>query len=244
MSRPPLPPFTRETAAQKARISILAGSTSYFSEYHSGSSTDNGDFFTLIAGPTTGLASVTRLQLLMEGSGSAYFQCAGFYLLPLSLPPMYVGAPMRLRAHRFARIATPAVANDYDAFRPIRPILVVGAQPVCRTAPTTDAVIVDLKTPISGTYQSLFTTLPQIAAGKLTGTLQACDPAAADYRRRIIRGLYTAADTTMPDNSEIRLDVTQRDTGTTCANVDVVMFYLEYERPFDQYRALSDLGEA
>ena len=228
------------TNRARLRLAQASGGT-IDSQYHPGDS----DWHPLIVGPLgLNTADYTELQLRCETAGDAYFQAGGLWLTRLALPPSYVPAKMVLRAHRFTRIATPAVATDYDAFTPSRPILILGTRATCRTAPTTDAVIYDLKTPISGTYQSLFATLPQIAATKLTSTIQACDPAAANYRRRTIRGVYSAGDATMPDNAEVRLDVTQRDAGATAANVDVTMFYLELDLPFNQFRSMTDVGEA
>lgn len=224
--------------SSRARIR-LTGSSPVTSPYHPGDST----WRTLVAGPLNAVAGTpVQAQRRVEASGAAYFQSGCVIMAPLGLPPMYVPTPIVRDVHYVRVLGNPA-GGTLDFFMPHEPIFILGAQMACVTAPTTNPPTIDLLTPIGGAFASLFVTLPTIATGKLVGTLQACDPAAANYRRRTIRGLPTVAAAALQDNSMLKM-VYVDDTGNTLQDLVVAVHYLRYARPLDQFRELGDIGEA
>lgn len=225
------------SAADKARIAIYDGGDRVYSEYHPGTP-GPPVFQTLIAGPMNPGSSQLSFECRMEQSGSAYFQCVGLIYTPLELPPMWIPAPVRYKTLTFyANNPAPGVLAYYTLARPAH---ILGAQMQCLTAGTVTAPTIDLLTPIAGVYSSLFTTLPTIATGQLVGAAQACDPAAANYRRLTIVPAL-AASATQLDNTSLQLAYTD-DGGGTLRDLMVTIHYLEYDRPFDQFRAITDVG--
>lgn len=225
-----------DTAASRSKIKLFdpVGGGAVSSPTHPGS----GGWKTLVAGPIscdTGL----QLELRVEAAGSAYFQLAGVYLAQSGLPPMFI--PAKVRYKTLTYYANNPATGVLDYFTFAKPAFIVGAQAQCLTAGTVTAPTIDLLTPIGGVYSSLFVTLPTIATAQLVGAAQTCDPAAANYRRRTIRPALSAS-ATQVDNTSLRLDYVD-DGGGTLRDLMVTIHYFEYDRPLDQFRAISDLGE-
>lgn len=222
----------------RARIRVLSNAGAIFADspYHPG----NSDWGSMIAGPIqANAASNLASQARVEAAGAAYFQCFSLILTALELPPMYI--PARVRYKTLKYYANNPATGVLDYFTFTRPVQILGAQMQCLTAGTVTAPTIDLLTPIAGVYSSLFVTLPTIATGQLVGAAQACDPAAANYRRRTIRPAL-AASATQLDNTSLRLDYVD-DGGNTLRDLMVTIHYFEYDRPMDQFRAMTDLGE-
>lgn len=222
----------------RARLGLVSTTDNFQSDYHPGDSA----WHALIVGPVDiGAVSDPRLSLQcrVEGAGSAYFQCLGVYLTPQGLSPMYV--PARVRYKTLTYYANNPATGVLTYFTFARPALILGAQMQCLTAGTVTAPTCDLLTPIAGVYSSMFVTAPTIATGQLVGAAQACDPAAANYRRRTIRPALSAS-ATQTDNTSLRLDYVD-DGGNTLRDLMVTIHYFEYDRPLDQFRAVTDLGE-
>lgn len=227
----------RSLTAGIARIGLSDGVQTVYSPYHTADVFPE-PFSTLIAGP---LQANTKLQVQcrVEGAGSAYFQCLALLAVPAGLPPMYL--PARVRYKTLSYYANNPATGVLTYFSFARPAFILGAQMQCLTAGTVTAPTIDLLTPIGGVYSSMFVTAPTIATGQLVGAPQACDPAAANYRRRTIRPAL-AASATQLDNTSLRLDYVD-DGGNTLRDLIVTIHYLEYDRPLDQFRAVTDIGE-
>lgn len=220
----------------RARAGLSFGTSTEYSPYHPG----NSAWATLVAGPAMFTSNhELAAELRCEASGSAYFQCVSLLLSPLPLQPMYV--PARVRYKTLTYYTNNPATGVLTYFTFARPAFILGAQMQCLTAGTGTAATCDLLTPISGTYQSLFATLPTVAINQLVGAAQACDPAAANYRRRTIRPALSAS-ATQVDNTSLRLDYVD-DGGGALRDLMVTIHYFEYDRPFDQFRTVSDLGE-
>jgi hypothetical protein len=225
------------SGASLARLRLDQGTPGAYSDYHPG----DGSWHTLIAGPMSHSVSAGRYraQCRVEASGSAYFQGLSMVLTPAGLAPMYV--PARVRYKTLTYYTNNPATGVLTYFTFARPAFIVGAQMQCLTAGTGTAATCDLLTPISGTYQSLFATLPTIAINQLVGAAQACDPAAANYRRRTIRPALSA-NATQVDNTSLRLDYVD-DGGGALRDLMVTIHYFEYDRPLEQFRTASELGE-
>lgn len=225
-------------ATNRARLRISDGGTTFDSPYH-----PSGEWATLIAAgqrsinPVIGYGPLD-VQCRVEIAGSAYFQCLSLIATPLELPPMYVPGRYHYRTLKYYANNPATGVLDYFPFS--RPAYILGAQMQCLTAGTVTAPTIDLLTPIAGVYSSLFTTLPTIATGQLVGAAQACDPAAANYRRKTIMPAL-AASATQVDNTSLRLDYVD-DGGNTLRDLMVTIHYLEQDLPYDQFRAISDIG--
>lgn len=224
------------TTGNQARLAMHDGGGVFvYSPYHGG----GGSFASLVAGPFNPASAQLSAQFRVETAGAAYVQCLSVIMTPLALPPMYI--PGRVRYKTLSYYANNPATGVLTYFPFARPAFIIGAQMQCLTAGTVTAPTIDLLTPIGGVYSSLFATLPTIATGQLVGAAQACDPVAANYRRRTIRPAL-AASATQVDNTSLRLDYVD-DGGATLRDLIVTIHYLEYDRPFDQFRAISDLGE-
>lgn len=206
------------------------------SEFHPG---DN-EWHTLIAGPLPPTINRLIVSLEVVSAGTAYFQCAGLYLTPISLPPMWTPARTRYFAKELPVINNPATGTiGYMTFG--RPTFIVAGQALCITAPGGTVPTIDFLVPISGTFQSMFVTKPQITAAQQSGTLREPDPAAANYRRRTVRGSYAAA-AGLADNSIMRIDYVDDGSGTL-RDLIVIAHCVQYDRPLEQFRSSIDLGE-
>lgn len=204
------------------------------SPYHPGDSA----WHTLVAGPIQA-GTYLEARCGVEAAGAAYFQGVSLILAPAGMQPMYIPARVRYKTATYY-VNNPATGVlTYFTFA--RPAFILGAQMQCLTAGTGTAATIDLLTPIGGVYSSLFATLPTVAINQLVGAAQACDPAAANYRRRTIRPALSASATQL-DNTSLRLDYVD-DGGGALRDLMVTIHYFEYDRPLDQFRAITDLGE-
>jgi len=220
----------------RARAGLSFGISTDYSPYHPG----NSSWATLVAGPSLFTSNhELAAELRCEASGAAYFQCASLVLSPLPLKPMYI--PARAHYKTLTYYANNPATGVLTYFTFARPALILGAQMQCLTAGTVTAPTCDLLTPIAGVYSSMFVTAPTIATGQLVGAAQACNPAAANYRRRTIRPALSAS-ATQTDNTSLRLDYVD-DGGNTLRDLMVTIHYFEYDRPLDQFRAMTDIGE-
>lgn len=222
-------------ASAAARIFCDSGLGVSYSPYHPGDSS----WHTLIVAGSYGNTLSFGLSL---GAGVAYAQLGCLIAVPVTIPPMYVPAFVVRDKYTVRVLGNPA-GGTIDFMMPDSPIHILGAQMACMTAPTGTVPTIDLLTPIGGAYASMFVTLPTIAATKLVGTFQACDPAAGNYRRRTIRGLPAAASAALQDNSIMKM-VYVDDGGNTLQDLVVTVHYLRYARPFEQFRSMGDIGEA
>jgi hypothetical protein len=219
----------------RARVYGSGGLGNSYSEYHPGDS----QWHTLITPVSFGTQMAFGCSV--ESAGAAYFQCVGLVFLPSTMAPMWMPARVRYGAHVVRVLGNPA-SGTLDFWQPPRPVHIVGCQMSCITAPTGSQPTIDLLTPIGGAFASMFVTLPTIAASKLTGMLQVPNPAAANYRRRTIRGLYSAGDAALQDNSIMKM-VYVDDGSSTLQDLIVRVNYVEYNPPLEQFRGMTDLSE-
>lgn len=229
----------------RARLRLAAGGGgSIDSDYHPGNNAWRG----LIAGPLNlggSLPDELSFEFRNENTGDAYCGPWCVVLTPTGLPPMFVPAAARIKAWTFPIIATPTAATGYGYFIPQRPVQILGLAAYAATAVPTGGTTLklDLMTPVGGTFVTLFSTTKCAFVASDRHAFQACNVAVGDYRRLTCRGFYAAA-TAIADNSILRLDVDTRDSGNTGAGIVATVYYLEYVRPWDQFRLATDLGEA
>lgn len=232
------------SGTNRARISIggdvSIGGGAIYSNYHPGDSA----FHWLVAGPFDLNSAVPTLNIQghCESAGTAYFMDWMICPSSVGLSPTWLPEKPIARTHTFPIIATPTTGTGYGYFIPNRPVFITGIRAyVAGAVPTGTTLQLDLQTPIGGAFVSLFAAVPAFVASDRY-LLKVPDPAAANYRRRTIRGI-TAAGSAIADNSILRLDVAARDGGATATNVQVEIDYLEFPRPFEQWRTQTDLGE-
>lgn len=232
------------SGTDRARISVGdqagAGSGIVYSEYHPGGNA----WRWLLAGPcdVDQIAPATlNIQAHVESAGTGYFMHWMIAFGRVGLPPTFIPERPIRRSVSFQTANNPSSATGLFYWSPDKPALIMGARLGCSAAPTVGACTVDLLTPVGGAYVSMFATLPDIAATKFSG-IQACDPSAANYRRRCIRGIQTDADAALADNSIMRVDYVD-DAGGTTRDLVITVDYLEFPRPFEQWRTQTDLGE-
>ncbi len=227
-----------------ARMRIHDNATGQFvsSEY-----APAGSFVFMVAGPLelqTDGAGQYVAQCRVETPGFAHFQCIAMGFA--AFPPMWLPGRVRSVVYQFPVIGTPTVANGYGYFRPGKPFHAIAcAGEVLGAVPTGGTTLkLDLKTPVGGAFVSLFNTVPAFVASD-RHLFKEVDTAAANYRRRTIRGNYAAGGAAnLADNSVLRLDVTAQDSGATARDVLVTVIGFEYDPPFNQFRIGSDLLEA
>ena len=227
-----------------ARISVKDAAKTVYSPYHDG----NNTLYTLkplIAGPLDWTSGAVSYVARVEGAGSGYFQSLGLFASPVGLPPMIEPSSVRIREHTFPIIPTPVAAVGYGYFHPPKPFYALALKAdVFGAVPTGGTTLkLDLMTPVGGTFVSLFNSLPAFVASD-RHLYKDIDTAAANVRRRTIRGNYAAGGAAnLADNSVLRLDVNTRDSGATATNIQATVIGFEYERPFEQFRLSNDLGE-
>jgi len=185
-------------------------------------------------------SSATKLDVYMEvatTSSSAYFG-AICGLVSDIMPVDYFPAPMTSDTILWRLDGAQTVGTDKRRWLADAYALITHVQLVIKTAPTGQALIVDVNARDGGGgLSSLFSTRPQIAA---SGTLGGAAPDAT-YARRCVQPIYA---TTAPAANayELSLDIDQVGSGVAGSDLDVGVRLRRYIRPFEGFLDFNDVG--
>lgn len=210
------------SAGSAGRIGINDGVATTYSSYHSG----GGAWEWLTVGRTVD-AAATLAKVVMECAASQTVRYSGpTCVLGDVKPPDYRPAPVSYGALVFPQPGTQIAGTNKARYVFARPALVKATVLQIVTAPTGQALIVDVNHFDGSAQQSMYSTRPQIAAGANIG---AANPDGT-YRYRCFAG----AETTRSD-SEITVDLDQIGSGTAGVDLTVMVRCLQYLRPLETF---------
>lgn len=219
-------------AASIAKIGVTDGATTTRSAAHTGNSTWQWLPLSAIH-PISG--SGTKLEVFCEvsGSGSAYFSgltaVFGNYL-----PSMWIPSE-KVRGTIVLPVSGTLTTGVKQYFAPARPMIVSDVQLLCATAPTGQALKAALKHWDGSTWQSVFSTVPEIAAAGNYGN------AVPDgtYRYRCFSGTWGAS---AGADGVMHLDLTQVGSGVAGSDLWAFVRGMQYKQPLEDFLAYNDIG--
>lgn len=177
-------------------------------------------------------AAATKLELNLEvGSSANAVFSAPTVLLGDTYPQFFVPCPVAYGTLYFPVSGVLLTGRKAD-FRFARPTLVKDVQLFCRTAPTTQAIVVDVN---QGSANSMFSTRPQIAAAAFNGGAQPD----GTYQYRCFNGGFgsgPASDTLLV------VDVDQVGSGTAGSDLAVHIRALQYLRLLEQFLGHNEIA--
>jgi hypothetical protein len=222
--------WVKTSVSNSCRIRLYDGVTSGSSSYHTGDGT-----WQWLSGTHTLSGSATEITLILEvlnSSADGYF--SGAVALPGSVAPTnWVPCPKSYGALFFPVPGTLTTGTDKVRFRFARPTLVKEVVLNCKTAPTTQAIIIDVNHYDGSSWTTMFSTRPQIAA---TATRGSAKPDATGYRYRCFGG----GDGTTATDVELAFDIDQVGSGTVGADLFVMIRCLQYSRPQENLLDVAD----
>lgn len=222
--------YVRSSTASTARLRIYDGLADTYSDYHTGDGTYQ--WLTLTATPSTTGPLEAGLEVA-TGTKVGYLSALTCTLG--SVPPRFPQLSGWVDGQVVLEVAgTLTTGATKKRFRlPAFAGLIEDVQLYVGTAPTGQALIVDLNTWAGIAFASMYSTRPEIAAAAQRGN------AAPDgtYARRGFVGLHSASVAT---GAELTLDIDQVGSGT--AGADLVV-EVRYRYPLRPWRALLAVTE-
>lgn len=229
----------KSSVGSQARISLTSDSGTTYSGYHSGDGTWDILAVAEAINQQGGSGGPLRLDLIVDGSGSAYFaacrlghslQYGGGLSAPLFHPTRWT------RREEVIHLSGAQTAGTRKwAWAPRRPGIITDVYLSIGTAPTGQALIVDLNTWDGAAMTSMYTTKPQIAAAATEGTAQPD----TTYARRCFRPVFTSSKAA---GYLVTLDIDQVGSGVAGSDLTVTIGYLTCDRPLEQFYNFDTLG--
>jgi len=211
-----------------ARVAIYDGVGYAYSAYHTG----GGTWEWL---PVTRLINLaaTRLDIIPQVNNSAvaaYFSGLTLVIIDsdLSLPHELL-CPVQVGTFHFAVAGVVSGASNIHGYEPGRPAIVKDVQLFAKTAPTGQALIVDVNSWDGASLTSMFSTRPQIADGVYRGGAQPD----TTYARRCLAGNSGAS---LAVGGELTFDVDQVGSGVAGADLRVEVRVMEYQSPLERFQ--------
>lgn len=211
-----------------ARVAVYDGAGYEYSSYHTG----GGTWEWL---PATRLINnaATVLQIIPEvknAAVAAIFSGLSLAIIDSDLDlPHEVVCPVVYGAFHFSVGGTVAGATNIHGYEPARPGIVKDVQLFIKTAPTGQALIVDVNTYDGASQTSMFSTRPQIADGAYRGGAQPD----TTYARRCLRGTSGAS---LSAGGELTFDVDQVGSGVAGSDLRVEVRVLQYQSPLERFQ--------
>jgi hypothetical protein len=211
-----------------ARVAVYDGVGYEYSAYHTG----GGAWEWL---PATRLinSAATVLHIIPEVKNSAV--AAVFSGLSLAIVdsdldlPHEILCPTIYGSFHFSVSGAVAGATAIHSYEPARMGIVKDVQLSIKTAPTGQALIVDLNTWDGASQTSMFSSRPQILAAAFRGGAQPDDA----YARRCFRGTSGA---TLSAGGNISFDVDQVGSGAAGSDLRVEVRALQYQSPLERFQ--------
>ena len=219
------------STANAARVAVYDGVGYAYSSYHTG-----GGAWEWLPVTRTINAAATRLDIIPEvknGAG-AVGKFSGLTLViidsNLSLPHELL-CPVQVGTMHFSVAGAVAIASNIHGYEPGRPAIVKDVQLFIKTAPTGQALKVDINSWDGAAYTSMFATVPQIADGAFRGGAQPD----TTYARRCLVAQSGAA---LAVGGELSFDVDQVGSGAAGSDLRVEVRAMEYQSPLERFQTL------
>jgi len=215
--------------ASLARVGVDDGVTPTYTSYHTG-----GGSFEWLTKTMTIDASATKLDFILEtniggGAGNATF--SGICLVLGPVPPQFFLQPdVSEGVLYFPTSGNLSTGTDKFRFINGRPFIVRNVTLKTKTAPTTQAWIVDVNQWDGSAYTSMYSTRPQVAA---SANLGGANPDST-YQYRCFTGQKNNGSKT---NAELNVDFDQVGSGTVGADAEVLIRVLSFPKAFSGLEA-------
>jgi hypothetical protein len=183
------------------------------------------------------VSGATKIELLLESlsaTANTYFDCP--CVIIGSIPPQWFIPPQIFRGTlHFPFLGNAQTGTRVAEFFSQRPFLVQNVSLHVKTAPATQALIVDVNHWDGSAFQSMYSTRPQIAAAAKTG---GANPDAT-YRYRCFQGGNNAD---VETDRVLSVDVDQVGSGTVGEDLKVEVRTLQYGDPLEVFRSVTSIG--
>jgi hypothetical protein len=211
-----------------ARVAVSDSASTAYSSYHTGGGT--WEWLACTRQISLAAASLVVAATVHNSDGSAWFDGVTSILLNANLTvASYQPSPVVYGALHFSVSGVVAGASNVHAYAPARIGILKDVQLYANTAPTGQALIVDLNTWDGASFTSMFATRPQLAAGAQYGNAQPD----GTYARRCVRGLSAAAVTV---SGLLNFDVDQVGSGVAGSDLRVEARLLQYQSPLERFQ--------
>lgn len=224
--------WVKTSVASCARLKFADGVTTTTTSYHTG-----GGSWEWLSSTHTVSNSATYLRLHIEvlnSNGDVYVGGPTVLESPLE-PSGWFPCTVIVGVVGWKTAGNAAVASDIgDRWSYHRPFRIEDVHVYAGTAPTGQALIIDVNVYDGSAWQSAFTTKPQIAAGANRSVKAVPD---GTYTYRCVAG---SVGTTFNDN-EINWDIDQIGSGTAGADLQVKVRCLIYVRAQEGMMDLEDI---
>lgn len=192
---------------------------------------DGGDAYSWIAFSRQLAADATKLEIsfVADIGGkdvapvSALFDAVTLIMGP-SPPAGFIPPPTAEGTLYFPIIGDAAAQADKFRFPPERPLIVTNVSLIAETAPTGQALIVDVNHWDGAAYQSMFSTKPQLAA---SATEDGAEPDGT-YRYRCFLG---GKNDDARDDRILSVDIDQVGSGDAGADIVIAVHVLQFQNP-------------
>jgi hypothetical protein len=219
--------WVKGAAGSVARLYIGDGAGDSWSSYNSGT----GWEWLTVSRTLDGSASVLYVGFEVQASSVAYV--SGFTAVAGSnVPTKVIPSQTVYGTLVVKRSGTLAIAANFDAFMPSRPLLVKDVCLRAVTGPVGDDLIVDVLHWDGATSKSMFSTLPQVNDGANYGQAQPD----GTYRYRCFTQGHAAGYT----DGLLSVSITQ--VGSTTPGDDLTVFIrcLQYNRPLESFLVYNE----
>ncbi len=229
--------WVRATAATSCRLRFDDTASTTNSSYHTG-----GGSYEWLTVTHTVNAAASKLEFELEAVTSQTCYLSAPTVVLGGVPPAYPQASRAsIGVHQFQNIPQAggnlSTGTDKERFHPTRPGLILDVQLAVKTAPTTQAVIVDVNTWDGAAFTSMFSTRPQIAATALRGGAQPD----TTYARRCFTGYFGSAAPSA--GGIVSVDVDQIGSGTVGADLTVRLTFVTFHRPLEGFLGHAEYGQ-
>lgn len=221
------------SSASKARIQITDGATTTSSSYHTGGGAF--EWLTITGHQISASATKLTFQLSVEATSIAAIISGPTFVLGQVPPADYIPAPVKIDewvAYIPGTLTTGTAKWRIESFRPG---IVLDVHLVVGTAPTGQALIVDVNTFDGAANTSMFSTRPQIAASASRGDGQPD----TTYARRCFAANFGSTNTT---GGSLTLDIDQVGSGTAGADLWAHIRHMSYARPLEAFLAYNQIN--
>lgn len=213
-----------------ARLAVYDGVGYTYSSYHTG-----GGTWEWLAVTRAVNVAADRLALICQVNNSAvaaYFSGRTLMLIDSDLSlPRYVPCPVIYGTFHFAVSGVVAGATNIARVTPSRSGIVKDVQLHAKTAPTGQALIVDINTWDGANLTTMCATKPQIGDGLYFGAVQPD----GTYAQRCFSG-WSGAIASRPTGGQLTVDVDQVGSGAAGSDLTIEVRAMQYQSALERFQ--------
>jgi len=224
--------WVRTSTAAAVRVCFDDGIGQSCSAFHAG-----GSVWSWLTVSRTISGTATKLTIYLEvatGTITGYWSGPTAVLGP-AIPQYFQDGRARYSECRLYISGAQTTGTDKDRCSFVRPAIVKDVQLMIKTAPTGQALIVDVNTWDGAALTSMYSTRPQIGAGANLGGAQPD----TTYARRCTSSIFG---TTLSAGGIVSVDIDQVGSGAAGSDLWILVRYLTYDRPLEEVLSFGDVN--